>query len=122
LWQPEGLAAVAHRHARGAVTGVRVADWPRLDWIGRLGGDPEFRGFRVWIGVGALLALLVVAVWLIVAHRGHEQRLNAGAVPHAHAVAAAALAAKGFANDERGCLMTGDRRFVAQAARRTCGP
>jgi hypothetical protein len=79
-------------------------------------------GLKVWLGVGGLLALLacsvVVAVVLILALRGHERRLNERAVPYANAVAAAALDAKGVANDERGFLLSGDRRFVGEAARR----
>jgi methyl-accepting chemotaxis protein len=60
----------------------------------------------------------VVAVVLILALRTHERRLNDRAVPYANAVASAALDAKGVANDERGFLMTGDRRFVEEATRR----
>jgi methyl-accepting chemotaxis protein len=64
---------------------------------------------------------VVVAVVLILSLRGHERRLNDRAVPFANAVAAAALDAKGVANDERGLLMSGDRRFVEEAARRIRG-
>jgi methyl-accepting chemotaxis protein len=82
-------------------------------------------GWKVWLGVGGLLALLacsiVVAVVLIVVLRGHEQHLNRRAVPYANAVAAAALDAKGVANDERGFLMTGDRRYVDEAEQRIQG-
>jgi methyl-accepting chemotaxis protein len=38
--------------------------------------------------------------------------------PHANAVAAATLHAKGIANDERGFLMTGDPKFLEEADRR----
>lgn len=76
-------------------------------------------GYKVWLGVGGLIVLLVcsvaVALVLIVVLRGHEQRLNDRAVPYTNAVAAAALDAKGVANDERGFLMSGDRRFVDEA-------
>jgi methyl-accepting chemotaxis protein len=76
-------------------------------------------GFQVWLGVGGLLALLagsvLVAVFLIVGLRHHESHLNDRAVPYARAVAAAALNAKGVANDERGFLMTGDQRFIDEA-------
>jgi methyl-accepting chemotaxis protein len=79
-------------------------------------------GFQVWLGVGALLALLaasvLVAVFLIVGLRHHEAHLNDRAVPYARAVAAAALNAKGVANDERGFLMTGDEKFIDEADRR----
>lgn len=79
-------------------------------------------GYKVWLGVGGLLALLAcsiaVAVFLITALRGHEQHLNERAVPYANGTAAAALDAKAVANDQRGFLMTGDRRFVEEADRR----
>jgi methyl-accepting chemotaxis protein len=79
-------------------------------------------GFQVWLGVGALLALLagsvLVAVFLIVGVRHHESHLNDRAVPYARAVAAAALNAKGVANDERGFLMTGDQKFIDEANNR----
>jgi methyl-accepting chemotaxis protein len=76
-------------------------------------------GFQVWLGVGGLLVLLtgsvLVAVFLIVGLRHHESHLNDRAVPYARAVAAAALSAKGVANDERGFLMTGDEKYIAEA-------
>jgi methyl-accepting chemotaxis protein len=79
-------------------------------------------GYKVWLGVGGLLALLAcaiaVAVLLIMALRGHEEHLNERAVPYANGIAAAALDAKAVANDERGFLMTGNRRFVEEADRR----
>jgi CHASE3 domain sensor protein len=96
------------------------------DWISRAAPQRTRRGlpmgFKVWLGVGGLLVLLAcsiaVAVFLIVALRGHERHLNERAVPYANGVAAAALDAKGVANDERGFLMSGDRRFVEEADRR----
>jgi methyl-accepting chemotaxis protein len=79
-------------------------------------------GFQVWLGVSALLALVaglvLVAVLLIVGLRHHESKLNERAVPYARAVAAAALNAKGVANDERGFLMTGDQTFSDEADHR----
>jgi methyl-accepting chemotaxis protein len=79
-------------------------------------------GFQVWLGVGGLLALVAglvaLAVFLIVGVRDHESHLNERAVPYARAVAAAALSAKGVANDERGFLMTGDRTFSDEADHR----
>ena len=79
-------------------------------------------GFQVWLGVGGLLALVagsvLVAVFLIVEVRHHESNLNKRAVPYARAVAAAALNAKGVANDERGFLMTGDQTFSDEADNR----
>jgi methyl-accepting chemotaxis protein len=79
-------------------------------------------GLKVWLGAGLLVGLIagavLVALMLIIGLRQHEQRLNARSVPFATALAAAALDAKGVANDERGFLMTGDRRFIAEADRR----
>ena len=79
-------------------------------------------GFQVWLGVGGLLALVAglvaLAVFLIVGVRHHESHLNERAVPYARAVAAAALNAKGVANDERGFLMTGDQTFSDEADNR----
>jgi methyl-accepting chemotaxis protein len=76
-------------------------------------------GLQVWLGTGTLLILLagsiVLAIVLIERTAAREQRLNDRAVPYADATAAAALSAKGVANDERGLLMSGDRRFVAEA-------
>ena len=79
-------------------------------------------GFRVWLGVGAMLAMLVasllVAVLLVLGLTNHEQHLNDRSFPYATAVAGAALAAKGVANDERGFLLSGDHRFIDEADRR----
>jgi methyl-accepting chemotaxis protein len=79
-------------------------------------------GYKVWLGVGGLLALvacsIAVAVFAITVLRGHEQNLNERAVPYANAIAAGALDAKAVANDERGYLLTGDTRFVKEADRR----
>ena len=79
-------------------------------------------GYKVWLGVGGLLLLLAcsiaVAVSLVVGLQTHERRLNEQAVPYANSVAAAALDAKGVANDQRGFLMSGDRRFVDEAESR----
>jgi methyl-accepting chemotaxis protein len=76
-------------------------------------------GFRVWLGVGGLLTLvaasILIAVFLVVGVRGHEQNLNERVVPYSSAVAAAALDAKGAANDERGLLLSGDPRFIEEA-------
>lgn len=40
-------------------------------------------------------------------------------MPYGNAVDAAALAAKGIANDERGFLLSGDATFVTEASART---
>jgi len=79
-------------------------------------------GFQVWVGVGALLALLagisLLAIFLVNGLKDDQTRLNDQDVPYASAVAAAALNAKGAANDQRGFLMTGDRGFATEADRR----
>jgi methyl-accepting chemotaxis protein len=79
-------------------------------------------GFRVWLGVSAMLALVtgsvLLAVLLILGLRTHETGLQARSVPFATAVAASALDAKSVANDQRGFLMTGDRRFIVEADQR----
>jgi methyl-accepting chemotaxis protein len=76
----------------------------------------------VWLGTGVLLTMLaasmLVAVVLIRGLTNHEQRLNDRSIPYATAVAQAALAAKGAANDERGFLLFGDHRFIDEAGRR----
>ena len=79
-------------------------------------------GTQVWLAVGALLAMtaasILGAIALLVNLENDATRLNDRAVPFASSVAAAALSAKGAANDERGFLMTGDRRFAEEAQRR----
>jgi methyl-accepting chemotaxis protein len=79
-------------------------------------------GFRVWLGIGGLIVLLIastaVAVLLIAGLANHHERVDEESLPYAAAVAAAALDAKGVANDERGFLMTGDPRFIDEADRR----
>jgi methyl-accepting chemotaxis protein len=79
-------------------------------------------GYQAVLGVGGLLALLVVsmliAIGLVTSLTHDETRLNGGDVPYTDAVAAAALAAKGVANDQRGFLMTGDPAFIEEADRR----
>jgi methyl-accepting chemotaxis protein len=78
-------------------------------------------GFQVLLGAGSLLALLavsiLVAIFLVVGLKADEAHLNDRDV-YASAVAAAALNAKGIANDERGFLMTGDRKFIQEADHR----
>jgi hypothetical protein len=63
-------------------------------------------GSQALLGVGGLLALLVismlVAIVLVVGLRADERQFNDLDVPYASAVAAAALNAKGIANDQRG--------------------
>jgi len=79
-------------------------------------------GPRVLLYVGSLLAIvagaIAVAVVLMV-NQGHaEKRLTATSLPYASDLSAAALQAKGLANDERGFLMTGRAAFRDEAGRR----
>jgi CHASE3 domain sensor protein len=75
-------------------------------------------GFQVFLGVGGLLVLLMasiaLAVLLVEGLKHGERRLADRDVPYAAAVAAAALNAKGIANDERGYFISGDRRFIGE--------
>jgi methyl-accepting chemotaxis protein len=79
-------------------------------------------GFQVLLGVGGLLTLLVVsmlvAIVVVAGLKADERHLNDRGVPDASAVAAAALNAKGIANDQRGFLLTGDPEFVRDADHR----
>ena len=82
-------------------------------------------GFQVVLGAGGLVGLLVVcmlvAIALVAGLQAGEARLNGRDVSYASAVAAAALGAKGIANDERGFLLTGDRGFIGEAGHRMRG-
>ncbi|HEX7255585.1 MAG TPA: CHASE3 domain-containing protein [Gaiellaceae bacterium] len=75
-------------------------------------------GVQVAAGIGGLLCLIAltvaVAMLLVLGLRSDQAQLQDHSVPYASAVAAAALGAKGIANDERGYLMTSDRQFVVQ--------
>jgi methyl-accepting chemotaxis protein len=77
---------------------------------------------QVALGLGGLLALLVVAITvalvMVVTVRRDESSLSDRDVPYASAVASAALNAKGIATDQRGFLLTGDKSFVAEAEQR----
>jgi methyl-accepting chemotaxis protein len=79
-------------------------------------------GHRVWLGVGALLAILaaslILAILLVRGLANDEHVLSDRSYSYSTAVASAALAAKGVANDERGFLLSGDRAFIAEANRR----
>jgi methyl-accepting chemotaxis protein len=79
-------------------------------------------GFQVHLGVGGLLALVAVsftvAVVLLMRLEHDQANLDDHNVPYASEVAAAALNAKGAANDQRGFLMTGDRQFLNESGRR----
>ena len=84
--------------------------------LGFRGGVPL--GFQVLIGIGGLLALLiisvVVAVLLITRLSGEQAQLYDRNIPYARATAAAALNAKSIANDERGFLLTSDPAFIEE--------
>jgi len=78
--------------------------------------------YQVVLSVASLLALLVasmlVAIVLVLALRADGRDLDDRGVPYASAVAAAALNAKGVANDQRGFLLTGDPTFIREADHR----
>jgi methyl-accepting chemotaxis protein len=90
---------------------------PPRGWGGRLGV-----GRRLRLALGGLVALMVLVILLavvMVARLGHdENRLNQSDVVFTTATAAAALQAKGVANDERGFLISGDRHYVDEATDR----
>lgn len=78
-------------------------------------------GRQVRVGLSGLLALLVVltavAILLVVNLSQRDNQLKDD-VPWATAVAAAALDAKGVANDQRGFLLTGDPTYLNEATQR----
>jgi methyl-accepting chemotaxis protein len=78
-------------------------------------------GRQVRVGLTGLLALLVVltavAILLVVNLSQHDDQLKDD-VPWASAIAAAALDAKGVANDQRGFLLTGDATYLNEATQR----
>jgi hypothetical protein len=78
-------------------------------------------GRQVRVGLTGLLALLVVltavAILLVVNVSQHDDQLKDD-VPRASAIAAAALDAKGVANDQRGFLLTGDATYLNEATQR----
>ena len=92
------------------------------------GKAPRQRGVGIPLGVKTLLGLcglLLLAVvssgvaLVLVARLSDDQsRVDDHAVPFASWVSAAALEAKGVANDQRGFLLTGDPSFVAEADQR----
>ena len=78
---------------------------------------------QVLIGVGALLALLAVAVALavilIVSFESDATDEANRHVLYATAVHEAALSAKGIANDQRGYLLSGNREYLSEIRART---
>ena len=79
-------------------------------------------GFQVTLGSGGLVALLTAAVLagvlVVVRLRNDAARVDRHDKPHGSAKAAAALDAKGIANDERGFLLTCDKTFIDEAGGR----
>ena len=79
--------------------------------------------FQVVLGGASLLALLVastmIAGALVLAFKVDQRPLDERDVQYASAIAAAALDAKGVANDQRGFLLSGDPMFIHEADRRT---
>jgi methyl-accepting chemotaxis protein len=75
-------------------------------------------GYRVLIGIGGLLALVaacvLVAVLLLINLKDDQAQVHELNIPYASAIATAALNAKGMANDERGFLLSGDPKFLAE--------
>ena len=74
------------------------------------------------MGAGGLLALVlfstVAAIWVVVGMRHDQAQITDRELSYGEAVDAAALQAKGVANDERGFLLSGDAKFLAEAHRR----
>lgn len=98
--------------------------WPARDTTAARTGS-RFRGsaLQVWAAIGTLVALLGVAVTIAVllimnlpsgSDESAEQRIR-----YSTAIDAAALHAKGIANDERGFLMSGDLEFTTEIEVRT---
>jgi len=76
----------------------------------------------VTIGAGGLLALVlfstVAAIYVVVGMSHDQARITDRELSYGEAVDAAALQAKGVANDERGFLLSGDAKFLVEAERR----
>jgi methyl-accepting chemotaxis protein len=79
-------------------------------------------GLQVILGIGGLVALVVVAVVLAVFFvsglRDNAADLTDREVQYARAIDAAALRAKAMANDERGFLLSGKESFLERFERR----
>jgi methyl-accepting chemotaxis protein len=80
-------------------------------------------GFQVLLAAGGLLSLLaismVVAIVLVLNLDRDRTHQSGRDMRYVNAVAAAALNAKAVANDQRGFLLTGDPRFLAEVNQRT---
>jgi len=83
---------------------------------------PLRMGRQVQLGLASLLVLLALcmltAISLVLGLRAGESRLGHRDVPFTNAVSAAALSAKGIANDQRGFLLSGDRMYIDEAEHR----
>jgi methyl-accepting chemotaxis protein len=98
------------------------AGWPARDGTAT---RTRFRGSapQVWAAIGTLIALLAVAVTIAVLLIQNLPTDTGGTaeqhIRYSTAIDAAALHAKGIANDERGFLMSGDPEFTAEIEVRT---
>jgi methyl-accepting chemotaxis protein len=74
------------------------------------------------MGAGGLLALVlfstVAAILVVIGMRDDQARITDRELSYGEAVDAAALQAKGVANDERGFLLSGSDKFLVEAERR----
>lgn len=74
-------------------------------------------------GAGGLLALVlfstVAAILVVIGMKDDQAQITDRELSYGEAVDAAALQAKGVANDERGFLLSGDAKFLLEAQRRT---
>jgi methyl-accepting chemotaxis protein len=72
----------------------------------------------VLLGIGGLVLLFGVvvglALFLVVELKEHEAKLNDRDIPFSVSIAEVALDSKAAANDERGFLLTSDKRFLAE--------
>jgi methyl-accepting chemotaxis protein len=79
-------------------------------------------GFQVLLAAGGLLSLLaismVLAIVLVMNLDRERTQQSDRDMRYVNAVAAAALNAKAVASDQRGFLLTGDPRFLAEANQR----
>jgi methyl-accepting chemotaxis protein len=79
-------------------------------------------GYQVTIGLSCLLVLVLassaIAILLISDLRRAQHRLDGRDLSYVSAVTAAALDAKGVANDQRGFLMSGEASFLVEADQR----
>jgi len=74
------------------------------------------------MGTGGLLALVLrstfAAIYVVIGMRHDQAQITDRELNYGEAVDAAALNAKGIANDERGFLLSGSDKFLIGAERR----